>query len=87
MFRNLTVKQKIILPLITIITFFAISSFVNVIASKKQSELTYQLNQVVVPTLFNIEDAYRDLYQTTSAIQGLALAENDQDSIDYNKFE
>ncbi len=40
-----------------------------------------------MPALFNIEDAYRDLYQATSAIQAIALSENDQESIDINRFE
>ncbi|GAB2661089.1 methyl-accepting chemotaxis protein [Vibrio panuliri] len=87
MLRNLTVKQKITFPIIALIALFAVSSIVNVVTSKQQGELTYKLNQVVVPTLFNIEDAYRDLYQATSAIQGIALAENNQEAIDFNKFE
>ncbi|MGF1909593.1 methyl-accepting chemotaxis protein [Vibrio kasasachensis] len=87
MLRNLTVKQKISFPLIGIIILFAVSSIINVATSRLQSQLTYNLNQVIVPTLFDIEDAYRDLYQATSAIQGIALSENKQDSIDYNRFE
>ncbi|MBA5762943.1 methyl-accepting chemotaxis protein [Vibrio sp. 404] len=87
MLRNLTVKQKITFPIIGIIVLFAVSSIINVVTSRQQSELTENLNQIIVPTLFNIEDAYRDLYQATSAIQGIALSENNQEAIDYNRFE
>ncbi|OLQ94042.1 chemotaxis protein [Vibrio ponticus] len=87
MLRNLSVKQKITFPIIAIIALFATSSIINVLTSKQQGELTYQLNQVVVPTLFNIEDAYRDLYQATSAVQGIALAGNNQEAIEFNHFE
>ncbi|WP_194435057.1 methyl-accepting chemotaxis protein [Vibrio fluminensis] len=86
MLRNLSVKQKITFPLIAIIALFATSSIINIVTSKQQGELTYQLNQVVVPTMFNIEDAYRDLYQATSAVQGIALADT-QEAIDFNHFE
>lgn len=87
MLRNLTVKQKITLPLIGIIALFTASSVFNVSLSHQQSKLTDDLNRVIMPTLFTIEDAYRDLYQATSAIQGIALAENNQEAIDFNRFE
>lgn len=87
MLRNLTVKQKITLPLIGIIALFTASSVFNVTISHQQSKLTDDLNRVIMPTLFTIEDAYRDLYQATSAIQGIALAENNQEAIDFNRFE
>ncbi|EGU31438.1 methyl-accepting chemotaxis protein [Vibrio sp. N418] len=85
--RNLTVKQKITLPLIGIIALFTASSVFNVTISHQQSKLTDDLNEVIMPALFTIEDAYRDLYQATSAIQGIALAENNQEAIDFNHFE
>ena len=87
MLRNLTVKQKITLPLIGIIALFTASSVFNVTISHQQSKLTDDLNRVIMPTLFTIEDAYRDLYQATSAIQGIALAENNQEAIDFNRFD
>ncbi|HAS63950.1 MAG TPA: methyl-accepting chemotaxis protein [Vibrio sp.] len=87
MLSNLTVKQKITIPIIGIIILFAVSSIVNVVTSRQQSALTESLNQTIMPALFNIEDAYRDLYQATSAIQAIALSENDQETIDINRFE
>lgn len=87
MMRNLNVKQKITLPLVGIIALFTASSVFNVTISHQQSKLTEDLNEVIMPALFTIEDAYRDLYQATSAIQGIALAENNQETIDFNHFE
>ena len=87
MLRNLSVKQKITFPLIGIIALFASSSVLNVVISQEQSKLTHNLNEVIMPALFTMNDAYRDLYQATSAIQGIALAKNDQQHIDFNLFE
>ncbi|WP_104026366.1 methyl-accepting chemotaxis protein [Vibrio jasicida] len=86
MFNNLSIKQKIILPLSLMIALLVISSVLNVVTMWKQTELTKTLNEQVTPSLFTIEDAYRDLYQATSAIQGLALAKT-QAEIDHHLFE
>ncbi len=86
MFKSLTLKQKLLLPLVFIITLLIISSAVNVLSSWKKSELTNTLNEQIIPNLFVLEDAYRDMYQSTSAIQGLALA-NTQAEVDHHLFE
>ncbi|EII3131179.1 methyl-accepting chemotaxis protein [Vibrio parahaemolyticus] len=72
-------KQKIVIPLSLIIGLFTVSSVLNVMTTSKQSELSDTLNEQIVPNLFTIEDAYRDLYQATSAVQGIALAETQAD--------
>ncbi|HCE4725798.1 methyl-accepting chemotaxis protein [Vibrio parahaemolyticus] len=79
MFQNFTIKQKIVIPLSLIIGLFTVSSVLNVMTTSKQSELSDTLNEQIVPNLFTIEDAYRDLYQATSAVQGIALAETQAD--------
>lgn len=79
MFQNFTIKQKIVIPLSLIIGLFTVSSILNVMTTSKQSELSDTLNEQIVPNLFTIEDAYRDLYQATSAVQGIALAETQAD--------
>ncbi|EOD5341734.1 methyl-accepting chemotaxis protein [Vibrio parahaemolyticus] len=79
MFQNFTIKQKIVIPLSLIIGLFTVSSVLNVMTTSKQSELSNTLNEQIVPNLFTIEDAYRDLYQATSAVQGIALAETQAD--------
>ncbi|OOQ69848.1 methyl-accepting chemotaxis protein [Vibrio parahaemolyticus] len=86
MFQNFTIKQKIVIPLSLIIGLFTVSSVLNVMTTSKQSELSDTLNERIVPNLFTIEDAYRDLYQATSAVQGIALAETQAD-IDHHIHE
>ncbi|MGR5194900.1 methyl-accepting chemotaxis protein [Vibrio rotiferianus] len=86
MFNNMSIKQKIVLPLTLMIALLTISSVLNVLTMWKQAELTDTLNEQIIPNLFTIEDAYRDLYQATSAIQGLALAET-QAEIEHHLFE
>ncbi|CAE6915550.1 methyl-accepting chemotaxis protein [Vibrio sp. B1FIG11] len=86
MFSNLSIKQKIVLPLSLMIALLTISSVLNVLTMWKQTELSDTLNEQIIPNLFTIEDAYRDLYQATSAIQALALAETQQE-IDHHLFE
>ncbi|WP_274026717.1 methyl-accepting chemotaxis protein [Vibrio parahaemolyticus] len=86
MFQNFTIKQKIVIPLSLIIGLFTVSSVLNVMTTSKQSELSDTLNEQIVPNLFTIEDAYRDLYQATSAVQGIALAETQTD-IDHHIHE
>ena len=86
MFNNLSMKQKIVLPLSLMIVLLTVSSVLNVLTMWKQTELSDTLNDQVIPSLFTLEDAYRDLYQATSAIQGLALAQT-QAEIDHHLFE
>ncbi len=86
MFSNLSIKQKIVLPLSLMIALLTVSSVLNVLTMWKQTELSDTLNEQIIPNLFTIEDAYRDLYQATSAIQALALAETSQE-IDHHLFE
>ncbi|MCG9610111.1 methyl-accepting chemotaxis protein [Vibrio harveyi] len=86
MFNNLSIKQKIVLPLSLMIVLLTVSSVLNVLTMWKQTELSDTLNDQVIPSLFTLEDAYRDLYQATSAIQGLALAQT-QAEVDHHLFE
>lgn len=86
MFNNLSIKQKIVLPLSLMIVLLTVSSVLNVLTMWKQTELSDTLTDQVIPSLFTLEDAYRDLYQATSAIQGLALAQT-QAEIDHHLFE
>lgn len=86
MFKNLTLKQKLVLPLTCIIFLLTVNSSVNVYTSWEKSNLTDTLNKQIIPNLFVIEDAYRDLYQATSAVQGLVLSENKAD-IERHLFE
>ncbi|MDN2483304.1 methyl-accepting chemotaxis protein [Vibrio agarivorans] len=86
MFSNLSIKQKLVIPLTGIIALFAVSTALNVVSSIQQTELTHTLNDQVIPNLFTIEDAYRDLYQATSAVQALVLAQ-DPKTVEHHLFE
>ena len=86
MLQNFTIKQKVVIPLCLIIGLFAVSSVLNVMTSWRQAKLSDTLNEQIVPSLFSLEDAYRDLYQATSAVQGVALSEEQKD-IDHHLAE
>lgn len=79
MLKNMPIKWKISSPILLIIFLFSASSMFNVFQTNIQRELTHQLHQEIQPIIFNIEDAYRDLYQATSAIQGLVLASSPEE--------
>lgn len=86
MFSNLSVKKKIIIPVSIIILLFSSSSIINILASRNQTQISQTIQQHYLPSLFTIEDAYRDLYQATSAVQALVLASS-SDEIEQHMFE
>tara|TARA_Y100001960_G_C14769819_1_gene879264 strand:+ start:358 stop:1995 length:1638 start_codon:yes stop_codon:yes gene_type:complete len=86
MFSNLSVKKKIVFPVFLIIFLFSASSILNVLTSQKQAQISRSIQQDYLPALFTIEDAYRDLYQATSAVQGLVLASSSKE-IEHHMFE
>lgn len=86
MFTNLSIKKKIVFPLSFIILLFSASSLVNIIASKNQAELSKSIQQHYLPALFTLEDAYRDLYQATSAVQAIVLSSS-QEEVEMHRFE
>ncbi|WP_159739176.1 methyl-accepting chemotaxis protein [Vibrio atypicus] len=86
MLSNLTVKKKIILPVSLIILLFLASSVLNIVTSQKQAKISDTIQQHYLPALFTLEDAYRDLYQATSAVQALVLATS-KSEIEHHLFE
>lgn len=86
MFTDLSIKKKIVLPVILIILLFTISSVINVVTSRSQAQLSSSIQQHYLPALFTLEDAYRDLYQATSAVQALVLATSEKE-IEHHRFE
>ncbi|KGY12606.1 chemotaxis protein [Vibrio tubiashii] len=86
MFTHLSIKKKIVFPLSFIILLFTASSLVNIIASKNQAELSKSIQEHYLPALFTLEDAYRDLYQATSAVQAIVLSSS-QEEIEQHRFE
>ncbi|WP_394144932.1 methyl-accepting chemotaxis protein [Vibrio atypicus] len=86
MFSNLSVKKKIILPVSLIILLFSASSIINIVTSLKQVKISDTIQQHYLPALFTLEDAYRDLYQATSAVQALVLSTS-KSEVEHHLFE
>lgn len=86
MISDLSIKKKIVFPVVLIILLFATSSIINIVASGNQARLSDAISHHYLPALFTIEDAYRDLYQATSAVQALVLATSQQE-VEHHRFE
>ncbi|AZL85294.1 methyl-accepting chemotaxis protein [Aliivibrio salmonicida] len=71
---RLSVKTKIALPIVAIVSLFSVISTLNVMKLNEQAEVNYKLIELVQPVNESLEDAYRDLYQVTAAAQGLMLS-------------
>jgi methyl-accepting chemotaxis protein len=71
---RLSVKTKIALPIVAIVSLFSVISTFNVMKLNEQAEVNYKLIELVQPVNESLEDAYRDLYQVTAAAQGLMLS-------------
>lgn len=68
------IQYKLTIPIAAILITFLLVSFVNYSQSRKQSEIENVLNHKIYPVVMSLEDAYRDLYQSITAAQGLLLA-------------
>lgn len=71
---RLSVGYKIAIPLLAIVFLFSIISILTVVKLNQQEEINYKLVELVQPVNESLEDAYRDLYQVTAAVQGLMLS-------------
>lgn len=71
---RLSVKTKIALPIVAIVSLFSVISTFNVMKLNEQAEVNNKLIELVQPVNESLEDAYRDLYQVTAAAQGLMLS-------------
>ncbi|WP_295891487.1 methyl-accepting chemotaxis protein [uncultured Vibrio sp.] len=81
-----SISFKISLPLLTILLLFAASAIFAVFQANNQQDLNEQLNNKVQPTVDNMADAYRDLYQVMVAGTGIALAKT-PDEVEHHTFE
>lgn len=86
MFSNASIKKKLILPIVFMILVFAASSFFNVSSTWKQIELSNQFNLQLLPVQNDLNDAYRDLYQATAAMSGIALSRSNEE-LEHHLFE
>ncbi|RBM32758.1 methyl-accepting chemotaxis protein [Vibrio tarriae] len=80
------IQYKLTIPVVAILITFLAVSLVNLSQSRKQSEIADALNHKIYPVMMSLEDAYRDLYQTSDAAQGLLLARS-ADKVEYLKNE
>ncbi|MGF1719557.1 methyl-accepting chemotaxis protein [Vibrio kyushuensis] len=78
--NRLSISQKISIPLFAILAVFVASTLLSVIQANKQDDLNTLLSQQVQPAMVSLENAYRDLYQVTVAIQGIARATSDAEN-------
>ncbi|ENM3763770.1 methyl-accepting chemotaxis protein [Vibrio cholerae] len=82
------IQYKLTIPVVTILITFLAVSLVNFSQSRKQSEIADVLNHKIYPVVMSLEDAYRDLYQTNNAAQGLLLSStNEEVRYHSNEFE
>lgn len=77
MLKNLSVKKKLTFSLSALTTVFIASSAFNIHTSLERDRLDEVQSNEIIPSLFTIEDAYRDLYQATSAVQGIVLSQSE----------
>ncbi|ENM5789527.1 methyl-accepting chemotaxis protein [Vibrio mimicus] len=73
------IQYKLTIPVAIILITFLLVSLVNFSQSRKQSEIADALNHKIYPVVLSLEDAYRDLYQTNNAAQGLLLSSTDEE--------
>ena len=83
---RLSVGYKIAIPLLAIVFLFSIISILTVVKLNQQEEINYKLVELVQPVNESLEDAYRDLYQVTTAVQGLMLSTTAAE-IEHHTFE
>ena len=84
--ERLSVGYKIAIPLLAIVFLFSIISILTVVKLNQQEEINYKLVELVQPVNESLEDAYRDLYQVTTAVQGLMLSTTAAE-IEHHTFE
>jgi len=79
MFKGVSIKHKLTVPIILLILISSISSILNVKSTWMQNEISEQLSDQLMPALLAMEDGYRDIYQATSAMQGIALSQSNKE--------
>jgi len=83
LFKNLSLKHKIALPIVLIIGVFAITFTMAIVAFNKQAEFNLTQSHTIKPIQMAMDDAYRDLYQAQVAIFGLANSPESAEQINH----
>ncbi|WP_438468570.1 methyl-accepting chemotaxis protein [Vibrio vulnificus] len=77
------IQHKLTIPVGIILLTFLVVSFINYSLSEKQAKIADDINNGMYPVVMSLEDAYRDLYQSSNAVQGWLLASS-QDEKNYH---
>ncbi|WP_394246303.1 methyl-accepting chemotaxis protein [Vibrio profundi] len=86
MFKGVSIKHKLIVPLFLLILISSTSSILNIRLTWMQNDISEQLSEQLMPALLAMEDGYRDIYQATSAMQGIALSQSEKE-FEHHLFE
>ncbi len=76
--NNLNFRIKMAIPVIIAVLIFITILVFNLISFNKQTSINSVLNDSIQPVLNDLEDGYRDLFQVTTAGQGLIMAHGDK---------
>ncbi len=69
--NNLSVRKKLAIPVVIAMIMFSMTFLSVFLAFEKQKAANEFYSQTVLPIQFNLEDAYRDIYQTHVATLNL----------------
>ncbi|MGV2988954.1 methyl-accepting chemotaxis protein [Vibrio sp. E150_011] len=86
-FNNLSLRVKVLIPVILMATIFSGLVIYNVVLFSKQAAINDQLNDEIQPVMNSLEDAYRDFYQVSTAGYAFILAENNVQAVAQQRFE
>lgn len=87
LFNQLSFRTKLFLPLTFVCTVFIAVLVLSYQTFERQVTLNETLNAKIRPTLENVEDAYRDLYQVLGSLEGLLAKGVTKEIVEKQQFE
>ncbi|MBL4831431.1 MAG: methyl-accepting chemotaxis protein [Aliivibrio sp.] len=84
---NISIRYKMAIPLLIVITLFSSVAMFNMSIFKKQAEINSKLTTYFQPVSESVEDGYRDFYQMASAAQALLLSLDNKAEVEKQIFE
>ncbi|MGR5063972.1 methyl-accepting chemotaxis protein [Photobacterium sp. DNB22_13_2] len=82
--HHLSFRWKFLIPVIFAVTMFVVFFAFVVSVSIDQKQINYFLDHKIEPTLAQMDQGYRDLYQLNTAAQGVVLASGDKGFLAYH---
>ncbi|EOD80474.1 Methyl-accepting chemotaxis protein [Grimontia indica] len=86
-FSQLSFKTKLFIPLAFVSTIFTSVLVASYQTFERQITLNEELNGQLQPTFTDIEDAYRDLYQSMGSLEGLLARGVSPETVKSQQFE